>query len=134
MGSGRILCHRVGFGFATRCAPVNPLGRGTGRLGRTCRMRAVRTTRPRCGFGPNAGFEIINSFLFQICFINYKSNLIFNDFYSHNKIQEHFITPRKICNSMNATNNFLFKYITLKNSILFQNQGVTYDMNMNEKI
>jgi hypothetical protein len=35
---------------------------------------------------------------------------------------------------MNATNNFLFKYISLKNSILFQNQGVTYDMNMNEKI
>jgi hypothetical protein len=26
--------------------------------------------------------------------------LDFNDFYSHNKIQEHFITPRKICNSM----------------------------------
>jgi hypothetical protein len=26
--------------------------------------------------------------------------LDFNDFYSHNKIQEHFITPRKICNGM----------------------------------
>jgi hypothetical protein len=38
--------------------------------------------------------------------------LSFNDF-SHNKIQEHFITPRKICNGMNATNNYLFKYITL---------------------
>jgi hypothetical protein len=43
----------------------------------------------------------------------FKSNLNFNDFYSHSKIQEHFITPRKICNSMNATNNYLFKYITL---------------------
>jgi hypothetical protein len=43
----------------------------------------------------------------------FKSNLNFNDFYSHNKIQEHFITPRKICNGMNATNNYLFKYITL---------------------
>jgi hypothetical protein len=39
--------------------------------------------------------------------------LDFNDFYSHNKIQEHFITPRKICNGMNATNKYLFKYITL---------------------
>jgi hypothetical protein len=26
---------------------------------------------------------------------------------------------------MNAINNYLFKYITLKNSILFENQGVT---------
>jgi hypothetical protein len=43
----------------------------------------------------------------------FKSNLNFNDFYSHNKIQEHFITPRKICNDMNATNYYLFKYITL---------------------
>jgi hypothetical protein len=43
----------------------------------------------------------------------FKSNLDFNDFYSHNKLQEHFITPRKICNGMNATNNYLFKYITL---------------------
>jgi hypothetical protein len=37
----------------------------------------------------------------------FKSNLNFNDFYSHNKIQEHFITPRKICNGMNAINNYL---------------------------
>jgi hypothetical protein len=39
--------------------------------------------------------------------------LNFNDFYSHKKIQEHFITLRKICNSMNEINNYLFKYITL---------------------
>jgi hypothetical protein len=26
---------------------------------------------------------------------------------------------------MNATNDYLFKYITLYNSILFENQGVT---------
>jgi hypothetical protein len=26
---------------------------------------------------------------------------------------------------MNETNNYLFKYITLQNSILFKNQGVT---------
>jgi hypothetical protein len=26
---------------------------------------------------------------------------------------------------MNATNNYLFKYMTLYNSILFENQGVT---------
>jgi hypothetical protein len=41
----------------------------------------------------------------------FKPDLNFNDFYSHNKIQEHFITPRKICNDMNAINNYLFKYI-----------------------
>jgi hypothetical protein len=35
--------------------------------------------------------------------------LNFNDFYSHNKIHEHFITLRKICNGMNATNNYLRK-------------------------
>jgi hypothetical protein len=46
--------------------------------------------------------------------------LNFNDFYSHNIIQEHFITPRKVCKGMNATNNYLFKYITLSNSILFK--------------
>jgi hypothetical protein len=41
------------------------------------------------------------------------SNKKFFSFYSHNKIQEHFITPGKICNGMNARNNYLFKYITL---------------------
>jgi hypothetical protein len=46
-------------------------------------------------------------------FYELQINLNFNDFYSHNKIQEHFITPRKICNGMNVTNNYLFKYITL---------------------
>jgi hypothetical protein len=32
--SGRIWHYRIGFGSATRCAPVSLLGRGTGRLGR----------------------------------------------------------------------------------------------------
>jgi hypothetical protein len=49
--------------------------------------------------------------------------LNFNDFYSHNKIQEHFITQGKICNGVNAINNYLFKYITLYNFILFQKSG-----------
>jgi hypothetical protein len=40
--------------------------------------------------------------------------LNFNDFYSHNKIQEHFITPRKVCNGMNATIKYLFKYISYR--------------------
>jgi hypothetical protein len=43
--------------------------------------------------------------------------LNFNDFYSHNKIQEHFITPRKVCNDMNAIIKYLFKYINYR--ILF---------------
>jgi hypothetical protein len=43
--------------------------------------------------------------------------LNFNDFYSHNKIQEHFITPRKVCNGMNAIIKYLFKYINYR--ILF---------------
>jgi hypothetical protein len=32
--SGWIQRYRVGFGNATRCAPVNPLGLDAGRLGR----------------------------------------------------------------------------------------------------
>jgi hypothetical protein len=32
--SGQIRRYRVGFGSAMRCAPVNPLGQGAGRLGR----------------------------------------------------------------------------------------------------
>jgi hypothetical protein len=86
--------------------------------------RAMRPAGPR-RIRPEADFQLRIFFLFQICFINYKSSLNFNDFYSHNKIQEHFITPRKICNGMNATNKYLFKYISLQNSILFKNQGVT---------
>jgi hypothetical protein len=69
---------------------VNPLGRGTGRLGRTGRLRG------------ESGWAAPNSYQFE-----FKSNLNFNDLYSHNKLQEHFITPRKICNDMNATNNYL---------------------------
>jgi hypothetical protein len=37
--SGQIRCYRVEFGFATRCAPMNPLGRGAGRLGRAGQAR-----------------------------------------------------------------------------------------------
>jgi hypothetical protein len=89
--SGQIRRYRVEFGSATRCAPVNLLGCNAGRLGRAGSARAVRPARPRHGFGPNVGFEIRFFFLFQIYFINYnqfefKSNLNFNDFCSHNKI------------------------------------------------
>jgi hypothetical protein len=31
--SGQTQHYQVGFGSATQCAPVNPLGRGAGRLG-----------------------------------------------------------------------------------------------------
>jgi hypothetical protein len=58
-------------------------------------------------------FFFFKTILYIINQFEFKSNLSFNDFYSHNKMQEHFITPRKICNGMNATNNYLFNYITL---------------------
>jgi hypothetical protein len=34
---------------------------------------------------------------------------------------------------MNATDNYLFKYITLQNSILFENQGVTVSPSPSEQ-
>jgi hypothetical protein len=74
---------------------VNPLGCGTGRLGRAGRVRG------------ESGWAAPNSFSFSNLFCKLQINLNFNDLYSHNKIQEHFITPRKICNDMNATNNYL---------------------------
>jgi hypothetical protein len=37
--SGWMRRYQVGFGSATRCAPVNPLGRSTGRLGHAGRAR-----------------------------------------------------------------------------------------------
>jgi hypothetical protein len=109
--SCRIRCYRVRFGSATRCVPVNPLGRGDGRLGHAGRTCAVRPAGPR-RIRSEADFQLRNSFSFSNQF-EFKSNLNFNDFYLHNKIQEHFITPRKICNDMNAINIYLFKYITL---------------------
>jgi hypothetical protein len=81
---------------------VNPLGHDTGWLGRVGRTRveagwAVPWIRLKCRF--------LNKKLFSFSNLFYKLqiNLNFNDF----------ITPRKICNGMNATNNYLFKYITL---------------------
>jgi hypothetical protein len=55
--SGRIQCYQVGFGSATRFAPVNPLGHSADRPGRVGRTRAVRPTGPRRGFGPNVDFK-----------------------------------------------------------------------------
>jgi hypothetical protein len=55
--SGRIRRYRVGFGSATRCTPVSPLGRGTDQLGHAGRVRTVRLAGPRCGFGLNADFK-----------------------------------------------------------------------------
>jgi hypothetical protein len=68
-----------------------PLGRGAGWLGRACGEAGWAEPRIR----PKSRIQIRNIFPFQNYFINYKSILNFNDFYSHNKIQEHFITPRK---------------------------------------
>jgi hypothetical protein len=59
---------------------------------------------------PNSGrsrFPIKKFFFFSNLFCKLQINLNFNDFYSHTKIQEHFITLGKICNGMNATNNYL---------------------------
>jgi hypothetical protein len=47
--------------------------------------------------------------LFFKSFLNSKSNLNFDDFYSQNKIQEHFTTQRKICINMKGNkHNYLF--------------------------
>jgi hypothetical protein len=109
--SGRIRRYRVvGFRSATRCAPVNLLGRGAGRLGCVSHARVVRPAGLH-RIRPEANFQLINSFFFKSVLkitnqFEFKSNLNFNDFYSHNKLQEHFINPRKICNGMNATINY----------------------------
>jgi hypothetical protein len=55
--SGQIRHYRVGFGSATRCTPVNPLGRGAGWLGHAGLARVVRLAGSRRGFGPNAEFN-----------------------------------------------------------------------------
>jgi hypothetical protein len=54
---GQIRRYRVGFGSATRCTPVNPLGRGADWLGHAGRARVVRLVGPRRGFGPNVEFN-----------------------------------------------------------------------------
>jgi hypothetical protein len=85
-------------------------------------MHAARTLGGRLGRAEDSAQKLNSNkkafFSFQNSFINYKSILIqikfeFHNFCSQNKIQEHFITPRKICNGMNVTNNYLFKYIAL---------------------
>jgi hypothetical protein len=72
--SGRIQCYRVRFGSATRCAPVNPLGRGFGRLGRAGCARAVRPTGLR-RIRPEADFQLRNSFSFSNLFCKLQMNL-----------------------------------------------------------
>jgi hypothetical protein len=104
--SGRIRCYRTRFGSATWSAPRNPLGRDTDWQGRAVDSAQMLNSIKKF-------FSFSNLFYKLSINLNSKKKLKFNDFYSHNKIQEHFITPRKICNDMNATNNYLFKYITL---------------------
>jgi hypothetical protein len=72
--SGRIRCYQVEFGSATRCAPVNPLGRSAGRLGRVGHVRAVRPARPR-RIRPEADFQLRNSFSFLNLFCKLQINL-----------------------------------------------------------
>jgi hypothetical protein len=116
--SGRIQRYRVSLSFAKRCAPANRWAtalagwaaqamrtRG-GRLGRAEDTAQKPNSNKKTFFFLKTVLQITNQFEF-------KSTLNFNDFYSHNKIQAHFITPRKICNGMNGTNNYLFKYIAL---------------------
>jgi hypothetical protein len=90
-----------------------PLGRGTGRLGYAGHVHRRRPAGPSWEFSPKSLRKLENHFSFLKLFYKLQTNLNFNDLYSYNKIQEHFITPRKICNGMNATNNYLFKYISL---------------------
>jgi hypothetical protein len=112
-GSGQIRRYRVGLSLTGRIRlryavrAREPLGRGGGG------GWAPPKIRPRSRIQIRKHFSF--SKLFYKLQINLNSNQIsnFNDFYSHNKIQDHFVTPRKICNGMNAINNYLFKYITL---------------------
>jgi hypothetical protein len=101
-----------GSGSASPCGfcARDPLGRGTADW-------AAQVTRMVAGSGTlnsaQSRFPIKKFFFFFKSVLQitnqfeFKSNLNFNDFYSHNKIQEHFITPRKICNAMNGTNDYL---------------------------
>jgi hypothetical protein len=68
-----------------------------------------------CRVSAHCRIGVRKSFFFFKYFHNLQTNLNsnFDDFYSQNKIQEHFTTPGKLCNGMNATNNHLFKYITV---------------------
>jgi hypothetical protein len=67
---GRVQRYWVGFGSATRCVPVNPLGRGAGRLVHAGCAHAVRLAGLH-RIRPEADFQLRNSFfLFQICFVN----------------------------------------------------------------
>jgi hypothetical protein len=113
--SGRTRLNGSDSASLRRCAPTNCWDaalaswatRAWGdRLGRAEDSAQKPNSNKNTFFFFKTILEIINQFEF-------KSNFNFNDFYSHNKIQEHFITPRKICNDMNAPNNYLFKYITL---------------------
>jgi hypothetical protein len=57
---GRIQRYWVRFGSAMRCAPMNPLGRGAGRLRRAGHAHVVRLAGPRCRFGPNGTKHTLN--------------------------------------------------------------------------
>jgi hypothetical protein len=83
-----------------------PAGQGAGRA------RAGRPAGPS-RIQPNKLGKIVNPFSFSNLFYKFQTNLNFDDFYSQKKIQEHFTTQRKICNGVNVTNNYLFKYIVL---------------------
>jgi hypothetical protein len=86
--SGQIWLNGSGFDSATWCAPVSPLGCNAGRLGCTVDSAQMPILNKKSFFFFKSVLQITNQFEF-------KSKLNFNDFYSHNKIQEHFITPRK---------------------------------------
>jgi hypothetical protein len=66
--SGRIQRYLVGFGSATRCAPVNPLGR-------TGVVKPVGLRRIR----PEADFQLRNSFSFSNMFCKLQINLNSNE-------------------------------------------------------
>jgi hypothetical protein len=72
--SGRICRYRVGFGSATWCTLVNPLGRGAGRQGCAGRARAVRPAGLR-RIRPKANFQLRNSFSFSNLFCKLQINL-----------------------------------------------------------
>jgi hypothetical protein len=65
--SGRIRRYRVGVRSGTWCTPVNPLGRGAGRLGSVGHAHAVRQAGLR-RIRPDADFQLRKSLPFSNLF------------------------------------------------------------------
>jgi hypothetical protein len=84
------------------------LGVEVTRVGGRVELRGGEASWAASGFQPIGLGKIGIPFSFSI-FYKFQTNLNFDDFYSHNKIQEHFTTQIKICIDMKCNkHNYLF--------------------------